>query len=166
MGTLVDSKPTSRTWNRMNNYELEGHWQETYHANGHESSHSGPTRVLWRRTSDSIPEAREQATQVLHRFLHGLEDAGVAGHVSGLEVYRRNDDGEIPCLILLKSDFQLNGKGRWLIESIHAVERDLWLRFRPLPWRFATTFDDLEGLPPLADDFFGTNPELDAVATR
>lgn len=125
-------------------------------------------RITWSAQATAAPEAREQAADVLRHLICRLEDVGVADSVSRVELYRPNGDGEIPCLVLLKSNPHFGGSGEELpnLEDIHMVQRELWRQFRPLPWRFATMIEDAELLAEVRVRILGRDPELQALASR
>lgn len=130
-----------------------------------------PEFVTWNKRATHIPlEERTRVTQILQFMREGLEKTGVLDNVLRIEVYQPNNDGENPCLVLLKRasiDSLKPGNGPSLIESIHSLERQTWQQFRPLPWRFALLIEGSKPVTQLSEEFFGTKriPKPLAVAS-
>lgn len=143
---------------------------DLYHLDGVASDQTSADRVVTDakgRYQDSeakclyeeiILGAQERRTQALSHLYQQIQKAGVLGSVSRIELYDPNRDGENPCLVRLKTDFQPREfkEGSDLVEKIHRAEIDTGREFHPLPWRFAVMFEDVRPTPEGIKRFFGT----------
>lgn len=101
-------------------------------------------------------------TRAMSQLLH---DRGAATAISRVAVYRPNDDGETPCLVILPPSGGSRHQQRTeaILDTIDQVYIDLWKRFHPLRWCFATTFENAKPPKKLTATFLGRNPQLHAT---